>query len=346
MRRVYLNSRTGVAMRTVHCVELPNWRNHGVLLRAIVVAELLRLVSVLTDGGTSVRWETVFLTQGVVFEPTLLTVLLLLFGLQPGLRRVAYRQGVCLVLLVSGAVAAAWQWLLQAQVLHEPGRPLWQTVAVAMVTAAAVLFYFNWRHHRLSPAWAESRLMALQARIQPHFLFNSLNSVMSLLTEDPQRAEAMLQDLCDLYRSLLADSRQLVPLSQELAVARAYLHIESIRFGERLRVQWLCDHAPAQAMVPPLLLQPLLENAVRHGVAPLVDGGTITVEAYTESDQLLLFVRNPLPQPSTPSQVVNGNRMALENLRERLALHFDAEASLKVQHTDDEFTVQVRMPVR
>ena len=185
--------------------------------------------------------------------------------------------------------------------------------------------------------------MALQARIRPHFLFNTLNSVLGLIREDPKRAEAMLENLADLFRAVMADSRALVPFSQELALAKAYIAIEEIRFGTRLRVNWLCDMAPANALVPPLLLQPLVENAVLHGVAPLEAGATISVEAYEDDHSLIVFVRNPIPEDP---QVRAGNSIALDNIRERLALHFDVEARLKVDTVNGEFVVCVQIPVK
>ena len=209
------------------------------------------------------------------------------------------------------------------------------------------MFYFNWRHHRLSPALANARMTALQARIRPHFLFNSLNSALALLRSNPRGAEELLHDLADLYRALLADARTLVPLEQEIALARAYANIEQRRLGERLRLHWLCDHAPVQALVPTLLLQPLVENAVRYGVEPNPAGADVTLQAVADDTTLLLYVRNSLPPPAVPDQAPqNGNHMALDNIRERLALHFDAEASLRIQQTAGEFEVLVRLPLK
>jgi two-component system sensor histidine kinase AlgZ len=188
--------------------------------------------------------------------------------------------------------------------------------------------------------------MALQARIQPHFLFNSLNSVLSLVRDEPRRAEAMLEDLSDLLRALLADNRALVPLSQELALARAYLDIEGVRFGQRLRVRWQCEFAPLDALVPPLVLQPLVENAVRHGVEPWEAGADITIEAYDDAGWLALFVRNTVAEGAVSRQT-KGNHIALENIRERLDLHFDAEAQLRTyQSSAGEFVAQLRLPIR
>lgn len=325
---------------------LPDFRNLGVVLRVVVLAELLRLGVILATEPGWVSVATDFFLQGVLFEPVLLSAVAVLFAASPWLRRQPYGRGVLWVLLTAVLLALAWRealgWALSSP-MGDPLRVAW----VAFATAGAVLFYFNWRHHRLSPAWAESRLMALQARIQPHFLFNSLNSVLSLVRDEPRRAEAMLHDLSDLLRALLADSRSLVPLQHELTVARAYVAVEGVRFGPRLRVRWLCDAAPADALVPPLLLQPLVENAVRHGVEPCVDGAEITVEAYEDGGYLTLFVRNPVPPAGQSARPSNGNHMATDNIRERLDLHFDAEARFKTYTSSEgEYVVQIRLPIR
>ena len=220
---------------------------------------------------------------------------------------------------------------------------------MAALLTGALLFYFDWRQQRLSPALAEARLAALQARIRPHFLFNSLNSVLALLRRQPQQAEAVLHDLADLYRALLSDARTLVPLGQELALARAYIEIETLRLGaQRLRMQWRTEHAPLQALVPPLLLQPLLENAVRYGVEPAPEGAEVSLEVYLDGSELRLFVRNTLaPGPlAAAAAATGGNHMALGNIRERLQLHFDAEAQIRRYHTDCEHVVLVRLPLR
>ncbi len=324
---------------------LPDFRNLGVLLRLLVLAEGLRLAVwwVQDPGGTA--WWTRYLEQALLFEPVLLTQTLLLFLLQPWLSRAPYRHGVAMVLALAALVAALWHVGLSTGL----GLPLpssaWHSASVAVLVAGAVLFYFNWRHHRLSPALAEARVTALQSRIRPHFLFNSLNSVMALLRTEPRKAESALHDLADLYRALLSDARALVPLAQELQLARAYVDIESMRLGDRLRVQWLTAHAPADALVPPLLLQPLLENAVRYGVEPSPEGAQVTLEIYAASDELIVFVRNTLPSSAVASPG-RGNHMALGNIRERLQLHFDAEAQLKRHTTDTEYVVMVRLPIK
>ena len=333
-------------MKPCASATFPDFRNFGVVLRALVLAELFRWLVLLTMWQPTANAWLAFSEQDALFEPVLLTVVASLSLLTPWLRRQRYQVACALSIALAVGWTAMWHSLLQTWLPFVTFAPAWRSALLATWVLAVVLFYFNWRHYRLSPAWSEARLMALQARIQPHFLFNSLNSVLSLLRAEPLKAEAMLEDLCDLYRQLLADVRQLVPLSQELELARTYLQIESIRFGERLGVNWRCQDVPEQALVPPLLLQPLLENAVRYGVEPQAEGAQITVAINGNGGVLDIHVSNPVAGDPPDAVHTHGNHMALDNLRERLELHFDAEASLTSECCDGLYQVRVRLPVR
>jgi two-component system sensor histidine kinase AlgZ len=204
-----------------------------------------------------------------------------------------------------------------------------------------MLAYFDLRGRALSPALAEARLQALQARIRPHFLFNSINAVLSLIRQDPRRAEVALEDMAELFRVLMADNRELTPLTRELDLCRQYLGIEQLRLGGRLKVEWQLDAMPRDALVPPLVLQPLLENAVYHGIEPRIEPGTIVINIAAVGDELRAVLRNPF-RPEGDRHA--GNRMALANIRERLALHFDAEASLSARAGTDSYEVRIVMP--
>ena len=328
---------------SLRAVALPDFRNLGVILRVTLLAEVLRLMTAVATAPDLAGVYTQFTAQGLLYEPALLVSLMVLYALAPWFRQASYGAGVAFILAMVVFVVLAMQLGLRAMLPGQLPESMWRSALLAVVVSATLLAYLNWRHLRLSPSLAESRLMALQARIRPHFLFNTLNSVLGLIREDPKRAEAMLENLADLFRAIMADPRALVPFSQELALAKAYVAIEEIRFGPRLRVNWLCDTAPANALVPPLLLQPLVENAVLHGVAPLEGGATISVEAYKDDQRLIVFVRNPIPEDS---QVRAGNSIALDNIRERLALHFDVEARLKVGTANGEYVVSVKIPVK
>ncbi|HRQ59405.1 MAG TPA: histidine kinase [Azoarcus taiwanensis] len=329
---------------TVDPMELPDFRNLGVMLRMLLAAECVKfvvLLAYLPDGPLLSDWW--FAHWNPLYELILLCIVMMLFVLAAWLKRIPYQYGVRVVLGVAGVVAGGLY--LAVGWLEGEASTLGALKAsfMAAVLAGVILTYFNWRQRVLSPALAESRLMALQARIRPHFLFNSINAAISVVREDPKRAEEVLLDMSDLFRVVLAEPRALVPLANELHVARAYLDIEKVRLGDRLRVRWECDDAPADALVPVLLLQPLVENAVWHGIEPAPEGGEIVVRIGRRHKTLQIDVSNPVVDSARSRQ--GGNRIALGNLQERLALHFDAEGQLRVIEKQGEFRVRVRLPL-
>jgi two-component system sensor histidine kinase AlgZ len=162
-----------------------------------------------------------------------------------------------------------------------------------------------------------------------------------LIRSQPKQAETALEDMADLFRVLMADNRDLVPLAQEIALCRQYLSLEKLRLDERLNIQWQIDDMPPDALIPPLVLQPLLENAVYHGIEPLAAGGTITIQIYTKRNEVHIVLSNPY---NTQNIHHNGNKMALKNIKERLTLHFDLEASLSNSQSNNEYQVHITLP--
>jgi len=224
---------------------------------------------------------------------------------------------------------------------------LLRNLAIGAIVAALVLRYLYVQHQwlRRLKTETEARVQALQARIRPHFLFNSMNTIASLVRARPDEAEAAVEDLSDLFRASLGDAK-LIPLREEVALAKRYQGIEELRLGERLSVRWELDDVPDDALLPALTLQPLLENAVYHGVEPLPEGGTVTVSGRKENDRLELALENPLaPGGGQPRH--QGNNMALANIRERLAAHFDNRAGLNARETGDgRYRVTLKLPYR
>jgi len=218
-------------------------------------------------------------------------------------------------------------------------------VLIAAVVGALALRYFyvsqQWR--RSVELEARARIRALQARIRPHFLFNSMNTIAALTRSNPERAEEAIEDLADLFRVSLSDARAQITLREELEVARIYQRIEQLRLGERLHVKWDVASLPPRAIMPSLLLQPLLENAIGHGIEPLPDGGTVTVRGWLEDEVIVIEVRNPvagtLRQSSRP-----GNRMALDNIRQRLELAFPGRSAVEVEDDGATYAVRLRFP--
>jgi two-component system sensor histidine kinase AlgZ len=220
-------------------------------------------------------------------------------------------------------------------------------VLIATIVGALALRYFyvsqQWR--RSVELGARARIDALQARIRPHFLFNSMNTIAALTRSNPARAEAAVEDLADLFRASLGDARTQITLHEELEVARTYQRIEQLRMGERLRVDWDVAALPARAVVPSLLLQPLLENAIGHGIEPLPAGGTVHVRGGLDGDVIVLEVTNPVPAGgAAAASRRRGNRMALDNIRERLELAFPGRASVQLDDADGRFSVRLRFP--
>lgn len=221
-----------------------------------------------------------------------------------------------------------------------------RNVAIGTLVGALALRYFHvaqqWRLNVESQAAA--RINALQARIRPHFLYNSMNTIAALTRTDPARAEAAVQDLADLFRANLDERRNLVTLADEIETARTYQRIEAQRLGPRLRVRWDVDDLPPQALIPALTLQPLLENAIGHGVENLPDGGEVIIEGSTGEGMVRLCMRNPLPFDL--AQPRGGHGIALDNTRERLGLLFGPRASFTAGREGDEFVVQLRFPLQ
>jgi two-component system sensor histidine kinase AlgZ len=274
-----------------------------------------------------------------VVQPILILSLLALAAANDWLHRLRYWHAIAALIALELAVAAA-VYGSGAYWLGATGSLLRYSVFTLVITGV-LIGYFDLRGRALSPALTEARLQALQARIRPHFLFNSINAVLSLMRQEPRRAEQALEDLADLFRVLMADNRQLTPIAREVALAKQYLSIEELRLGDRLRVEWDIAHMPADALIPPLVLQPLLENAVYHGIEPRSQPGTISIVIGREADTMRLTLRNPY-QPDGSHHA--GNRMALANIRERLALHFDAEAGIKTVADATTYEVRIVIP--
>lgn len=323
-----------------HRGALPDFRNFGILLRILLLANGIALLVALVEVPTLADAARRFTASAALVEPMLLLSLLALSALNPWLQRLPHAAGVAAVLAIEAALTLALHALARDWLLTEPvSAARW--LLVVLIVSAALLAYFNLRSRALSPALVEARLQALQARIRPHFLFNSINAVLSLVRTEPRRAEAALQDMAELFRVLMADNRQLVPLADEVRLCRQYLELEQLRLGERLRVQWHADKMPRDAMMPPLVLQPLLENAVNHGVESSAEPGVVSINIYEVRGEVHVMLRNPYRQDGAHH---GGNKMAIGNIRERLALHFDAEAALESRVREGAYQVHIRFP--
>jgi two-component system sensor histidine kinase AlgZ len=321
---------------------LPDMANLGVLARILFGACLFGAVIALARSSTPAAFLSELTTIASMALLPLLLSLTALALVARWLRRLPYGLGIAAIFVIALALVALGhrvERLLTAQAVGELPR-YW---LFAAILTALLLGYFDLRARALSPALTEARLQALQARIRPHFLFNSINAVLSLIRSEPKRAETALEDMADLFRVLMADNRELTTLAREVELCRQYLSLEQLRLGERLVVEWYVDKMPGEALVPPLVLQPLLENAVYHGIEPRAEAGVVSINIFRKAQQVHAVLRNPYKLEGNHHA---GNKMALNNIRERLQLHFDAEASLKTSFDHQAYQVHIVMPYR
>jgi two-component system sensor histidine kinase AlgZ len=333
---------------------IPDCCNIGVVLRSLLAVNGAVLAAILMRTSELRLGLFEFIESSMLVELACLASLLALCALRSFMRTLpaGAQRAACAAVpaAVTGMVIQSFSsldWLWSSFV---------NLTALKGMLAAAVLggllqHYFELRMRAYSPALVEARLQALQARIRPHFLFNSLNAVLSLIRSEPRRAEAALEDLADLFRVLMNDTRNLTSMENEIRLCRQYLSIEKIRLGDRLHVQWkaenISDAVLRKARMPALLLQPLLENAVHYGVEPSADPVQIQVCISRSVDRIEIVIVNPFHgDAGAKPQTDSGNHMALDNIRERLALLYDVEAQLTTTIRHGLFEVRLRFPYR
>jgi two-component system sensor histidine kinase AlgZ len=325
---------------------LPNFRNLGTLLRILLISSSLALLQaiLLANAWTDVAQR--MMQIAMLLTPVLLTSLLLLWVAQSWLNRLSYRRGVLAVTALVVILTLSIYYF--GGELYRPldgGDSYFDVVRYGLLSAIVcgiLLLYFRLRTVVLSHALHDARLQVLRARIRPHFLFNTINAVLGIVRTQPRQAETALEDMADLFRMAMSDARDLVSLQKEIQLSKQYIALEQLRMGERLRVDWQMQDLPEDALVPQLLLQPLLENAVYHGIEPLTQGGCINIALRSSGDELQIKVENPCLQRSEGRH--RGNKVALLNIRERLDLLFDVEARYQVESGKDFYRVEIALP--
>lgn len=328
---------------------VPDCCNIGVCLRTIVILNGAAVAAAIALASDLASIWPRLLGIALILEPSLLLSLgcLCVARRWSNGRRieVQWAVGLALPALLTALVATGFAGFTLQDDVPKPERLLWIfTRAVSAAVVAAALFeYFRLRARAYAPSFSEARLQALQARIRPHFLFNSLNTVLGLIRSDPRLAEHTLENLADLFRVFMRDARELVPLDDEVITCKEYLAIEQLRLSHRLKVVWDVAEMPGDALLPSLLLQPLLENAVHHGIEPRMDEGCIEIRITRPGDRVRVEIDNPLS--ATPA-IRPGNQMALSNVRERLMLLYDMEAELKTGPQGDRFRLHLEFPYR
>lgn len=338
-------------------VFLPDFCAIRTVFLVVIIAELLAIVIALAAGGSvRERLDSLALTSLFILwvaltgAAALCVVRRRLAGLsEPLVSLVAY----ALMLGVTWMVSEFTWWLVEREpgmlTLETPTRGafLFRNLAISAIMSAFLLRYFYVQHHwqRRIESESRARLEALQARIRPHFLFNCMNTIASLTRVRPQAAEKAIEDLSDLFRANLSDARAYRRVDEELQLCRQYLDIEMLRLGERLRVEWEVDALPTDALLPALTLQPLVENAVYHGVEPLPQGGAVRLHGWRTGELLHITVENPLPAEGEGARH-SGNRMAQDNVRARLQAFFEERARLDVTRAGGLYRIAMSFPYR
>lgn len=338
---------------------LPDFCEARAVLAIVLIVELVALVFAIARQALHGHFWIDLAASSLFLLWVGLTCAAVLCRARPWLRRRPAPQAslIALALLVA-TVAIVSELVFQVGRLVGAGRPgpgqvfpvdhagfLLRNLTVGFIVSALALRYFyvstEWK--RSIEMEAMARIRALQARIRPHFLFNSMNTIAALTRSSPTHAEQAVEDLADLFRASLSDASTRIALREEFDIARTHQRIEQLRLGERLAVQWDVDELPMRAQVPSLIVQPLLENAVYHGIEMLPKGGTVSIVGRRDGDTLRIEIRNPIP-PQAGYGEREGNRVALENIRQRLELAWPGRTRVETEQSEGEFCARLIFP--
>ncbi len=371
-----MNSQNGVPAEDA--LFLPDFCAVRMVLAIILVGELLAFTVALAPTRVSADWWRDMAFSSLFIQWVGLSSAAVLCVSRGWLKRidnsVAAVLSYALVLLITFALSEIAFWVVVPPVIDlDPsqwsaplqtydGRPTpsfpehfqapghWQfllrNLGISAIVSAVALRYFYVQHQWKTNLESETRarIQALQSRIRPHFLFNSMNTIASLTRSDPMLAEQVTEDLADLFRVSLGDANVPVRLERELEICRQYLNIEKQRLGDRLKDRWRVVDLPPDALIPGLSLQPLLENAVYHGIESAAAGGTIDVSGGSEGSTLWVRIANSMPEASEVSLRSAGNRMAQENIDKRLSAFFGHGTSFRIDTASKEYAVELRFP--
>ena len=336
---------------------LPNFCQGEMIINVVVIAEMLALVIALVTRQLSPNLFKDLFIISLFVQWIALTSVATLCVSRRFLNRLNRIQAIGLtyglLLLITVLVTEAYFWVLWLVGELTNPHPEWygamhiQVFAVSVVVNAVGLKYLLGLHELQQKTVSEERakLAAMQARIRPHFVFNSLNIIASLTRSEPEKAEEAIEDMADLFRMMLGESENIVPLKKEIEVANKYLAVEQLRLDERLKVEWDIGKFARRAAVPVLTLQPLLENAIRHGVEPSPTGGLINVRLWEENETINIRVQYTLPARRSKLET-DEEQQALSDLRLRLQHYYGPTATIDSAEDNHTFSIMVKLPLR
>jgi two-component system sensor histidine kinase AlgZ len=333
---------------------LPDFCAATTLFIIVLVAELVAIALTLASYGPEQQFlielsKTSFLILWIALLGTALMCQLKGYLEKAGQTRSFVIGFVVLEVMCLIVAEAAWQLTRiygESLIIDDTHATfILRTFAISSIVIALAMRYLyissEWR--RSIVLEAQARISALQALIRPHFLFNSMNTIASLTRSDPARAEEAVEDLSDLLRANLGNSTNRSSLKQEFETAAIYQRIEKLRLGDRLAVRWDIEELPMRARIPSLTIQPLLENAIYHGIELLPDGGEVRVSGRQDGDHLEITISNPVAVGEQRN--TGGNQMAMSNIRQRFELAYGGKASVAIKDETDQFTVTLRFPL-
>lgn len=332
----------------------PNLCRFDALVALIIAAELVAFILAFARMGTNNSFSSALLHSTMALQSVCLTSAVCLCSLRPYYAQLKLWLAITLMMINVIVITALFSLvfsllIVEYDIIEEIPRGTYvlRNVCIGTMIGLVLIRYFyareKWRNDLRLQSAAE--LEALQAKIRPHFFFNSMNTIASLTRTDPREAERAVENLATLFRASLSEMRSMVPIKEEISITQSYVDIEQKRLGDRLSVKWeLADGFPLQAEMPLLSLQPLLENAIYHGVQPLPEGGVVTVHASFTNSVIEIRVTNPLTLVQRPYQQHKGNNMAMNNIKQRLKLAFGDAAKLAVEKDTNSYTAILSFP--
>jgi len=333
---------------------LPDFCSISMVFAVVVLAELMAFAILLTTPyPQALSWDKLGVLS-LFIQWVALSSIGLLCVLRKWLIRLsdtlAGIVSYLIVLIVTWVVAESAWWAMVYTGMSDNATMhldfVLRTLGVSAILSGISLrvIYLQYQQKIHIQAHADARIQALQARIRPHFLFNSMNTIAALIRSQPQHAEEAVEDLSDLFRASLGKTSQLISLAEEVQMAERYLRIEQLRLGERLKVTWALESLPQQALLPVLTLQPLLENAIFHGIEMLPAGGEISVTGSRQGELLTIVIDNPCLSPQQ-SKRSSGTQTAMKNIDERLRIAFGKQAGLSLQRQEHSCQLKITFPL-
>lgn len=324
---------------------LPNFCHVRIILALLIMAELLSFILTLSPYNSHDRWaDLAFISLFIQWLTLLCAAALCVVRNYLNQCTIFYSTlgSLLLIITIIALFSETIYHLLKVlyfnvySILGLHYYFIYRNIAIGTIIGALVLryFYIQYQWQSLSKAETEARLQALQAHIRPHFLFNSMNTIASLTRINPELAEKVTENLADLFRASLNTQQNIIRFEKEIQLSKQYMDIEQLRLGERLKVHYAIDNIPKDALIPALSLQPLLENAVYHGIEPSIDGGVVSLQGEYKNKQLYLIITNPYLSQNTQRK---GNQIAQKNIEQRLRTYFSYRVKLEATcryHTD------------